>query len=176
MSVVADRPGQLAQWFFAGSLIVLLAVLSAFHLSTRLPASDYVDAMARGQYLRASKLLQPEVDDNNPQARNALGNLYYLGMGVKRSYRDAALLYHAAASQGFAAAQLNLGHLYNQGLGVNKDVERAYGWYVHAKIAGSPWAEYYITQLSSELTLTPLQMNAAKTRWRKLNQLSAEPL
>lgn len=176
MTIVSDRPGQRAQWWFAGSLIVLLAILAAFYLSARLPASNYVDAMAKGQYLRASKLLQPEVDDDNPQARNALGNLYYLGMGVKRNYRDAALLYHAAASQGFAAAQLNLGHLYNQGLGVNKNAERAYGWYIHANIAGSPWAEYYITQLSSELTLTPLQMSAAKTRWRNLDQLSGEPL
>ncbi len=150
--------------------------LAAFYLSARLPASTYVDAMAKGQYLRASKLLQPEVDNNNPQARNALGNLYYLGIGVERNYRDAALLYHTAASQGFAAAQLNLGHLYKQGLGVNKDAERAYGWYTHAHIAGSTWAEYYITQLSSELTLTPLQMAAAKTRWRKLDQLSTEPL
>ncbi len=173
---MADHPGQLAQWFFAVSLIALLAILAGFHLFTRLPASTYVDAMAKGQYLRASKLLQTEVDNNNPQARNALGNLYYLGMGVKRNYRDAALLYHTAASQGFAAAQLNLGHLYKQGLGVNKDAERAYGWYTQARIAGSPWAEYYTTQLSSELTLTPLQMNAARTRWRKLDQLATEPL
>ena len=173
---MADHPGQRAQWFFAVSLIALLAILAAFYLSARLPASTFVEAMAKGQYLRASKLLQSEVDNNNPQARNALGNLYYLGMGVERSYRNAALLYHTAASQGFAAAQLNLGHLYKQGLGVNKDAERAYGWYTHANIAGSPWAEYYTSQLSSELTLTPLQMNAVKTRWRKLDQLSAEPL
>ncbi len=98
MTTMADRPGQRAQWWFAGSLIVLLAILATFYLFARLPASSYVDAMAKGQYLRASKLLQPEVDDNDPQARNALGNLYYLGMGVERNYRDAALLYHAAAT------------------------------------------------------------------------------
>lgn len=173
---MADHPGQRAQWVFAGILIALLAILAAFYLSSHLPASTYVDAMARGQYLRASKLLQPEVDDNNPQAHNALGNLYYLGLGVESNYRTAALLYHTAASQGFAAAQLNLAHLYMQGLGVNKNAERAFGWYTHANIAGSQWAEYYITQLSSELTLTPLQMSTAKTRWRKLDDLSAEPL
>ena len=157
-------------------MLLLPALRFALYLLERLPASTYVEAMARGQYHRASELLEPEVALQNPQARNALGNLYYLGMGIERSYRDAALLYHAAASQGFAAAQLNLGHLYKQGLGVSKDAERAYGWYSQAHVAGSPWAEYYITQLSSELTLTPLQMAAAKERWRKLDALSAEPL
>lgn len=173
---MADTPSRRTQWIFAVSLVVLLIILAAFYLSARIPASTYVDAMARGQYLRASKLLQPEVDNNNPRARNSLGNLYYLGMGVERNYRDAALLYHTAAGQGFAAAQLNLGHLYKQGLGVNKDAERAFGWYTQANISGSSWAEYYIAQLSSELTLTPLQMSTAKARWRKLDTLSAEPL
>ncbi len=173
---MADHPGQRAQWIFTAVLMALLGVLAGIYLVDRLPASTYTDAMARGQYSHASKLLQTEVDNNNPQARNALGNLYYLGMGVERNYRDAALLFHTAASQGFAAAQLNLGHLYRQGLGVDKDVERAFGWYTHARIAGSPWAEYYVSQLSSELTLTPLQMSSARKRWLKLDALSAEPL
>lgn len=164
------------QWFI-GSLFVALpcALLIIFFLQ-QLPAASYTDAMADGQYRRAAALLQTEVAGNNPQARNSLANLYYLGLGVDRDYRQAASLYHAAATQGLAAAQLNLGHLYKQGLGVGKDNERAFGWYVHANIAGSPRAEYYLSQLSSELTLTPLQMESIRNRWQKLEQISAEPL
>lgn len=161
---------------FGAVFVALPALLVAFHLAQHYPASSYVDAMARGQYTRAESLLQAEMQKNNPSARSAMANLYYLGLGVNRDYRKAATLYHGAASQGYAAAQLNLGHLYMQGLGVGKDTERAFGWYVHADIAGSPWAEYYLSQLSSELTLTPLQMESVKNRWHKLDSLSAEPL
>ncbi len=132
--------------------------------------------MASGQYEQAGEYLLEEVEKGNPQAQNALANLYYLGLGREADFRRAAELYHTAAKQGFAAAQLNLGHLYKQGLGVIKNAERAFGWYTHANIAGSPWAEYYQSQISVELTLTPLQMSEAKKRWLKLDALSAEPL
>lgn len=164
------------QWLFGGLFVALPCTLLVMFLMQQLPAASYTKAMADGQYRRASELLQPEVDRNNPQARNSLANLYYLGLGVDPDYRVAATLYHSAATQGLAAAQLNLGHLYRQGLGVSKDNERAFGWYVHANIAGSPWAEYYMAQLSSELTLTPLQMESIRKRWQKLDQLSAEAL
>lgn len=132
--------------------------------------------MSSGQYTQAKIFLNAEVNKNNPQAQNALANLQYLGLGLPTDYPQAAKLYHAAASQGFAAAQLNLGHLYNQGLGVTKNTERAFGWYMHADIAGSPWAEYYMSQIAKELRVTPLQMGVIKERWRTLDTLVAEPL
>jgi TPR repeat protein len=173
---VSSNHGYRAQWLFAGVLIALPTVLIILQLLDHGQADDYVDAMAEGQFRLASDLIKPEADKQNPQAQNALANLYYLGLGVEQDFRRAANLYHAAASNGFAAAQLNLGHLYKQGFGVNKSAERAFGWYVHSKIAGSPWADYYLSQLSVELTLTPLQMATAKERWQKLERLAAEPL
>lgn len=142
----------------------------------RWPASNYVDAMAKGQFDRARSFLVPEVDAGNPQFLTALANLHYLGLGGEEDFEKAASLYHEAASQGYGAAQLNLGHLYKQGLGVRKSAERAFGWYIHAKIANDPWAEYYLSQLSVELTLTPLQMSVLKDRWHKLDALASEPL
>lgn len=164
------------QWLFAAVLLALPCALAAIALFDARPANTHVEAMARGQYERAARLLQPEVALGNPAAQSALANLHNLGLGLVSNPRRAAELYHDAASQGHAAAQLNLGHLYRQGRGVQSDNERAFGWYVHADIAGSPWAEYYLGQLSSELTLTPLQMASAKKRWLKLPALVAEPL
>lgn len=164
------------QWVAMVGFLSLVLALVAIYALARWPAGDYIDAMAKGQYARAADFLQPQVAQNNPQAQNALANLYYLGLGRKTDFRQAAELYHAAASEGFAAAQLNLGHLYKQGLGVVKDAERAFGWYTHANISGSPWAEYYQSQISVELTLTPLQMSVVKERWLKLDALAAEPL
>ena len=157
-------------------LCTLMLCLGALHLAERWPADNYEDAMGKGQFDRARSFLTEEADAGNPQYLTALANLNYLGLGGDENYQNAAILYHEAASQGYGAAQLNLGHLYKQGLGVNKSAERAFGWYVHAKIANDPWAEYYLSQLSVELTLTPLQMSVLKDRWHKLEALAAEPL
>lgn len=142
----------------------------------RWPADNYIDAMASGQFDRARTYLVPEVEAGNPQYLTALANLHYLGLGGETNFEQAARLYHQAAVQGYGAAQLNLGHLYKQGLGVHKSAERAFGWYIHSKIANNPWAEYYLSQLSVELTLTPLQMSTLKDRWHKLEALANEPL
>jgi TPR repeat protein len=154
----------------------LVVVLCSFHAIERWPSEDYVDAMSRGQYERARMHLSAQVQEGNPKAQTALANLHYLGLGGPADLDEAASLYHMAASKGFGAAQLNMGHLYKQGLGVAKDVERAFGWYMHANISNSVWAEYYMNQISVELTLSPLQMSVVKDRWSKLIDLASEPL
>lgn len=164
------------QWIYAAVLLTLCVSLGGLHLLKQWPSSDYIHAMATGQYSRAGEHLQPQLKANNPKAQNSLANLYYLGLGHEIDYPRAAKLYHAAATQGFGSAQMNLGHLYKQGLGVMKSAERAFAWYNQANIADHEWAEYYMSQISVELTLTPLQMSTVKTRWRKLSDLSAEPL
>ena len=154
----------------------LPALLALLHALERPSVSTYVAAMADGQYRRAAELIRPAAQDNDTQAQNRLANLYYLGMGVELDYQEAARLYHAAASNSYAPAGLNLGHLYAQGLGVPRNTERAFAWYVHADIAGDPAAEYYISQLAVELTLTPLQMATLRERYKTLDLLAAEPL
>lgn len=165
-----------AQLSSAFVLIVLVLALGLLHAKELWPASNYSDAMANGQFQQARKFLAPEVQEGNPQSLTALANLHYLGLGGIKDFNQAAILYHQAASEGYGAAQLNLGHLYRQGLGVTKSAERAFGWYVHAKIANNPWAENYLSQLSVELVLTPLQMSVLRDRWLKLDALASEPL
>ncbi|MFK7859915.1 MAG: tetratricopeptide repeat protein [Granulosicoccus sp.] len=166
----------LSQLITATILCCLVLILSVLHARERWPANNYIDAMASGQFDRARSFLMPEVDAGNPQFQTSLANLHYLGLGGKTDFKKAAELYHKAASEGYGAAQLNLGHLYKQGLGVRKSAERAFGWYIHAKISDNPWADYYLSQLSVELTLTPLQMATLKDRWHKLDALANEPL
>lgn len=166
----------LSQAGFVAILCALPALLGTVYLSPLWPADNYIDAMAKGQYSKARQFLRSESQAGNPQSQTSLANLYYLGLGGARDYSAAAELYHEAASKGYAAAQLNLGHLYRQGFGVMKSPERAFGWYVHAKVANDPWAEYYLSQLSVELTLTPLQMSVLRDRWLKLDALAGEPL
>ncbi|MFK8079586.1 MAG: tetratricopeptide repeat protein [Granulosicoccus sp.] len=166
----------MSQLFTAIVFCALVAMLGVLHAMERWPTSNYMDAMASGQYERARGFLAPEVDAGNPRFQTALANLHYLGLGGETDFEKAAELYHKAASEGYGAAQLNLGHLYKQGLGVRKSNERAFGWYIHAKISDNPWADYYLSQLSVELTLSPLQMSTLKDRWHTLDALAAEPL
>lgn len=167
---------ELSQYLAATILLCLLVTYGLLHAFERWPADGYIDAMAKGQFARARTFLAPEAELGNPQALTALANLHYLGLGGKADFKEAAQLYHTAASEAHGVAQLNLGHLYKQGLGVDKSTERAFGWYIHAKNANNPWAEYYLSQLSVELTLTPLQMSTLKERWLKLDALASEPL
>jgi len=139
-------------------------------------ADSAYEAMGLGQYSRAFDLYLNDARDGDGNAQNSIGNMYYLGMGVDRDYDSANLWYREAASTGHAAAQLNLGHLYKQGLGVIQDPVRAFGWYRMAHIHGSPIAEYYLTQISLEYTLSPLMIETATNRWQKLSEiLNEEP-
>lgn len=139
-------------------------------------ADDWSSAIARGQYGRAAGLLGTAVENGDARAATRLGNLYYLGLGAPVDTRRAAELYFLAARAGHAAAQLNLGHLYAQGLGVALDPPRAFGWYRMAHRYGNPAAEYYLTQITTEYTLSPMQIATAKERWDKLEALVDEGL
>ena len=161
---------------FSLILCLLVVALGILHAREHWPASNYIDAMAKGQFERAREFVSAEAAAGNPEYMTLLANLHYLGLGGETDFKRAASLYHAAAIQGYGAAQLNLGHLYSQGLGVQKSNERAFGWYVHASIANNPWSDYYLSQLSVELTLSPLQMSTLKERWHTLDALAGEPL
>ena len=140
------------------------------------PTGDYREAMAAGRYARAALWAGVDAEAGDPEAQTVLGNLHYLGLGVARDPRRAAELYFRAAASGHGAAQVNLGHLYTQGLGVPENGLRAFGWYHHADIAGAPVAEYYLYQIGTEWSLSPLQRAGAIERWRTLDALVAEGL
>jgi len=151
---------------------IIAAIGVTVYFSQR--ADSAYEAMGLGQYSRAFALYLNDARDGDGNAQNSIGNMYYLGMGVDRDYDSANLWYREAASGGHAAAQLNLGHLYKQGLGVIQDPVRAFGWYRMAHIHGSPIAEYYLTQISLEYTLSPLMIETATNRWQKLSEILKE--
>lgn len=134
-------------------------------------AQNAVTAMARGQFQRAHDFYQVNAAAGDPVAQNALGNLYYLGLGVSKDYNQANRWYVQSARAGNASAQLNLGHMYGQGFGVEVDPVRAFAWYNMANKYGNPAAEYYLTQIKVEWTLSPLMIDSATKRYRKLSDL-----
>lgn len=161
-------------WYLLALIVVLVLAWGIYSFSQRAETARL--AMAAGQYSRAHDLYLVQADNGDAAAQNALGNLYYLGMGVGINYTEARDWYFKAAKTGFADAQLNLGHLYKQGLGVEHDPVRAFGWYNMAHKYGNPAAEYYLTQVSVEWTLSPLMIDTAQTKWSKLEALVKETL
>jgi TPR repeat protein len=74
-------------------------------------------------------------------AQNRLGDIYYLGQGVKQDHALAKQWYGKAAAQGDAGAQYNLGNIYKNGDGVKRDHAMARQWYEKAAAGGSADAQ-----------------------------------
>jgi len=158
-------------YLLAGTIIVVAGALLVYQRGV---ASNAYEAMGFGQYSRAFEYYLADARKGDGNAQNAVGNLYYLGLGIDRDFDAANLWYRKAASSGHAAAQLNLGHLYKQGLGVTQDPVRAFGWYRISSMYGNPTAEYHLTQISLEYTLSPLMIESATNRWPRLSDILNE--
>lgn len=117
--------------------------------------------LIRGNYQAAYATLIQRARAGDAGAQNSIGNMYYLGLGVEKDYRQAAEWYLRAALNGNIAARVNSGHLYNQGLGVKKDFLRAYAWFVHARKAGSDTADNYLKEILSGFEVVPNMMQRA---------------
>lgn len=74
-------------------------------------------------------------------AESEIGVMYYLGIGVPKSYEDARLWDERAATAGDAIAQRNLGELYFQGLGGKRDYALAAAWFQRAASQGDAKAQ-----------------------------------
>jgi hypothetical protein len=71
---------------------------------------------------------------NRWDAQYKTGLLHYMGMGVPRNYKKAALVYRTLAvkEKGYPPAQYRLGLLYVKGHGVEQNNIQAYAWLVIA--------------------------------------------
>lgn len=61
---------------------------------------DSVEAMIRGDYATAAKLLQPLAERGNADAQYSLGGLHEMGKGVPQNYVRAYVWYTLAAAKG----------------------------------------------------------------------------
>src|SRR5690554_660305 len=69
-------------------------------------------------------------------AQNCLGDHYYHGRKVERSYKRAVKWIRKAAKQGDATGQFNLGVCYYNGQGVERSYKTAVKWYRKAAKQG----------------------------------------
>jgi TPR repeat protein len=113
-----------------------------------------------GEYARAAALLHAEAEAGRPVAQAILGYEYQYGLGVPKSYEEAARWYVCAAEQGEPAAQFFLGGLYDRGQGVAENPVEAEKWLdLAAAHAPRDRREYWATMrdaIAGKLTLDEL--------------------
>ncbi len=88
--------------------------------------------MSEKEVANIIKNIIKHAEQGNAEAQNLVGEMYFLGKGVKQDYQEAAKWYRKAAEQGSANAQYNLGFMYKNGQGVKQDYQEAAKWYSKA--------------------------------------------
>jgi hypothetical protein len=106
----------------------LLTAVAIGAASSALATGAGERAYYRGDYVRAASLLLTEAYAGHAVAQSFLGYQYQYGLGVPKSYEEAARWYLCAARQGEPTAQFMLGQLYDRGEGVREDPVEAGKW------------------------------------------------
>jgi TPR repeat protein len=117
-------------------------------------------AYYRGDYAQAAYLLLPKANAGAAVAQSFLGYQYQYGLGVPKSYEEAARWFHRAAEQGEPTAQFFLGLLYDRGQGVAEDPVEAEKWLdLAAAHAPRPKREHWATMrdtIAAKMTMDEL--------------------
>lgn len=150
----AISPARVRPWQLVAVVGLLIAAVVAW-VATR--PRDYAMALATGNYHAAERLLLEKAEAGDLTAQNALGNLYYLGLGIDRDYAKAAHWYLKAALAGHTNSQINISHLYRLGQGVPRDKLRALGWLTVARKGQNERAEGHIKWQSVRLQMSLAQ-------------------
>ena len=158
-SIVADARGP--RWR-AWLTIALLAVCCVGQ-----PAPARADAVARanaayarGDFIRAVRLLTPAALHGDARAQAFLGLLYENGYGAPQAYDAAADLYTSAAISGNPFGQFMLGLMYDKGHGVPQDFVLAYKWLNLAAARASRRERDYFLRLRNAVAskMSPAQI------------------
>jgi len=83
------------------------------------------------------RLYESATEEEDPEAMYLLGIMFYLGVEVQQSSKEAFEWYYRAANRGQAEAMNCLGILYALGDGVPQDYVEALSWYLKAVEHGS---------------------------------------
>jgi TPR repeat protein len=149
-----------------------LPVTILYFLISCTGSNDPKHAFEQGSYERAYALWLPLARAGNYEAQNYLGIHYYLGLGVKRDYKEAVTWFETAAKAGLPDAQRNFGDMYHYGRGVPQNYYKAFIWYFAASQQGHETAMRSLEHLTGNNKLTPNQQMHAKI---EANQFITDP-
>jgi hypothetical protein len=133
-------------------------------------------ALQRKDYATAHPLLLSAAAKGDARAWNALGVMYFQGLGVKRNDDKAVEYFEKAASAGNANALNGLIQILGSGTdAVPKDVERARAWAWKFAQSDNPYAAFVFYQLAIQNELSILDDKGAVNRER-YEELAKRPM
>ena len=130
--------------FGVGLVVALLVAAGGVALVLTKYEREAVSSTAPAVVLPDLNQTRPKAEGGDPDAQNALGEIYAEGKQVRSDYAESAKWYRKAADQGLAKAQHNLAVLYDIGQGLTQNEAEAVGWYLKAAEQGFADAQYTV--------------------------------
>ena len=93
------------------------------------------------------KALEFFIKAQNENGDFFIGECYFYGNGVKRSYEKAISIYEKLMKKGYTQAAMRLGHMYRDGTGVEKNIEKAIEYYTFAGERGNSAGCLYLAKM-----------------------------
>jgi uncharacterized protein len=119
-------------------VVLVMGVLGASSAALGQSIASADAASARGDYIKAARILGALAARGDSNAEVRLGYMYANGFGVPQSHVAAAEFYQRAAQRGHPTAQYLLGTAYDVGRGVERDDVLSYMWLNLATAGASP--------------------------------------
>ena len=103
---------------------------------------DGLDALRRGDFAAAAKILRPLAEHGDAEAQYRIGLMYEFGKGYPQDKAQGVAWFRKSAANGSASAQQELGVIYVTGDGVPQDDAQAVAWFRKAADQGNASAQY----------------------------------
>lgn len=149
--------------------MVLSLLLVAFSYYAYLYLRSPRDNLLSGNYKIAFSQYSKKANSGSVAAQTVVGNLYYLGLGVKQDKLTAARWYLKAALKGYVPAQINLGQMYWNGQGLPLRPLKAMGWFHLARKNGSERADGHIRYMILANVILTNMIQEAKIKYDNLD-------
>lgn len=118
----------------------------AFHFKSGNPENNIPKDPARAAELLTAAASDHQPIPLRPLALTTLGEMYFDGQGVEKSYEEAAKCFNLAAQDGWAQALYFAGTRYLHGQGVEKDLDRAQELIIQAADLGISDAREFLAE------------------------------
>lgn len=128
------------------------------------PSNDKINELQNKIYI---KNLEKTASQGDSKAQFELGEMYYQGNRVIKSYNKAQYYCKMAAEQGNANAQFQLGKMYYNGQGVGFDYKQAFEWFSKAAANNNAHAQFWLGHLYSEGEGVDKNLHKAKFWYKK---------
>ncbi|MDD2870210.1 tetratricopeptide repeat protein, partial [Neomegalonema sp.] len=121
-------------------------------------------AFERRDFAEAAALWEERANQGDMEATSQLGNLYRLGLGVRRDPERARNLLRLAADAGVSEAQISLGLMHVKGEGLPVDAAEGARWIRRAADQGDAAGQYNLALLHENGLGVPRDLGQAR-RW-----------